>query len=78
MAGRVVMHSIRTREGWVVKSGEKVFSRHERQADAEKAATAEGRRLYQAGGLAQAVLHRADGQIREERTYGRDPERTPG
>ena len=26
----------------------------------------------------QAVLHKANGMIREERTYGKDPERTPG
>jgi Uncharacterized protein conserved in bacteria (DUF2188) len=44
----------------------------------EKAATIAARKAYEDGGLGQAVLHKANGQIREERTYGKDPERTPG
>ena len=31
-----------------------------------------------AAGWRLAVLHKRDGTIREERTYGRDPERHPG
>jgi hypothetical protein len=30
------------------------------------------------GGPGQAVLHKADGQIKEERTYGKDPRQHPG
>jgi hypothetical protein len=43
-----------------------------------RAAIAAARKVYDAGGLGQAVLHKTDGTIREERTYGEDPEKYPG
>ena len=79
MSERRIFHSIYTKEnGWVVKSGGQVLSRHGSQEESEAAAIVHGNRVHEAGGLAQAVLHKADGVIREERTYGNDPERTPG
>ena len=76
---RQVFHAILTKkDGWVVLLDQQVLSRHANQKEAEEAAIAEGRATYEGGGLGQAVLHKSDGTIREERTYGRDPEKTPG
>ena len=75
---RQVFHSVFTKEGWEVTLNNRTVSRHETQLQAESAATAAGRHARAKGGLGQAVLHKADGVIREERTYGKDPERTPG
>jgi hypothetical protein len=75
---RQVFHSILTKNGWVVLLDKETVSRHETQKDAERAAISEGRAAYDGGGFAQAVLHKADGTIREERTYGKDPEKWPG
>jgi hypothetical protein len=41
-------------------------------------ATGRARDLWAGGRLAQVVIHRADGRIQEERTYGRDPVRHRG
>lgn len=76
---RQVFHSILTKkDGWVVLLDKQVVTKHETQKEAERAAVAEARAAYEDGGLGQAVLHKLDGTIREERTYGRHPERTPG
>lgn len=75
---RNVFHSSLTKTGWVVTEGGETVSRHGNQKDAETAARKAGRKAHAKGGLGQAVLHKRDGTIREERTYGKDPERTPG
>jgi hypothetical protein len=77
---REVFHSVPNPDGkgWVVKTKGEVVSKHRKQETSEKAAVKAGHRAEDAGGLGQAVLHKKDGTVREERTYGRDPERTPG
>jgi len=75
---RTVFHSSLTKTGWVVREGGETVSRHRSQKESEAAAIAGGRKANRDGGLGQAVLHKSDGTIREERTYGKDPERTPG
>jgi hypothetical protein len=75
---RKVFHSSLTKKGWVVTEGGETISRNSNQKANEAAAIAAGRKAYEGGGLGQAVLHKSDGSIREERTYGKDPERTPG
>ena len=75
---RLVFHSLLTKAGWVVTEGGETVSRHRTQKGAETAARIAGRLAYDGrGGLGQAVLHKSDGSIREERTYGEDPESTP-
>lgn len=64
--------------GWVVTKDGKKVSGHRKQETAEKASQAAGRRAHSEGGLGQAVHHKRDGTIREERTYGKDPEKSPG
>lgn len=76
---RQVFHSTQTKkDGWVVLHEQQVVSKHANQKESEKAAIEEGRTTFEAGGLGQAVMHKSDGTIREARTYGDDPERTPG
>jgi hypothetical protein len=78
MAKRQIFHSIKTMDGWVVKRDGGKVSTHGSQEACEAAAIQAGRKAYKDGGLGQAVLHKSDGTIREERTYGGDPEKTPG
>jgi Uncharacterized protein conserved in bacteria (DUF2188) len=78
MPRRNVFHSSPTRDGWKVTQSGKTISEHKTQKASEAAATAAGRAAERAGGLGQAVLHKSNGQIREERTYGADPRKTPG
>lgn len=66
--------------GWLIKHGP--FSMLERwhrmKSSALGIAAAKGRALRDAGKLAQLVIHGKDGRIQSERTYGKDPRRTPG
>lgn len=73
MAKRQVFHSTPSGNGWKVSSGGKTISNHRTQKAAEKAAISAGHKAEDNGGLGQAVLHKSDGTIREERTYGADP-----
>lgn len=75
---RKVYHSVPTDGGWKVESGGRTISKHRTQAAAERAAVRAGRKAHDSGGLGQAVLHKSNGRIREERTYGDDPRRTRG
>lgn len=79
-AKRAVYHSTPNPQGkgWVVTRDGKKVSGHRKQETAEKAATERGRQAEAGGGLGQAVLHKSDGTIREERTYGKDPKKSPG
>ena len=75
---RQVFHSIMDKDGWTLVHNGGVKSRHATQAEAEETAIAAGRAAYDSGGLGQAVLHKENGEVREERTYGKDPEKYPG
>ena len=76
--GRKVYHSVPSDSGWKVRCDGRTISQHRTQRASEKAATAAGRRVVAKGGLAQAVLHKSNNRIREERTYGQDPMRRKG
>ena len=78
MAKRQVFHSSNTKKGWVVTSEGKVVQGFNTQAEAEEEAMRLARKAEEDGGLGQAVLHKADGEIREERTYGEDPRKHSG
>ena len=75
---RKVFHSVPTNSGWKVETGGRTVSNHRTQSASEDAATAAARRAEAKGGLGQAVLHKSNGRLREERTYGADPRKTPG
>ena len=78
MKARQVFQSVLTRDGWQVRKNKRMVSSHGTQKESEAAAIELARSAYKSGGLGQAVLHKSDGTIREERTYGKDPQRTPG
>ena len=73
-----VFHSSLTKTGWIVSEGGEIVSRSSNQRANEAAAIAAGQKANQDGSLGQVVLHKNDGTIREERIYGREPERMPG
>ncbi len=75
---RKVFHSVPTKSGWKVEIKGRTISTHRTQIAAEKAAIKAGHKAQDKGGLGQAVLHKANGRIREERTYGDDPRRSKG
>ena len=75
---RKVFHSVPTKTGWKVEIKGRTISTHRTQVGAEKAAIKAGHKARNRGGLGQAVLHKANGRIREERTYGGDPRRSKG
>jgi hypothetical protein len=77
---REVFHSVPDPNGlgWAVKNGGETVSRHRKQETSEAAAVKAGHKAENDGGLGQAILHKRDGTIREERTYGSDPKKSPG
>ena len=78
MAKRQVFHSSNTKKGGVVSFEGKVVGGFNTQAEAEAEVMRLAKKAETGGGLGQAVLHEADGEIKEERTYGEDPRRHPG
>ncbi len=54
---------------WGVKSNGLTVSKHRTQGNAVKAAAKQGRKSQPS----QQVIHRPNGRIRDERTYGGDP-----
>jgi hypothetical protein len=72
MAGRVVYHVVPGSDaGWKVKASHasRASSTHENKADA----VAHARDLVKNLPLGQVVIHKQDGTIETEHTYGRDP-----
>ena len=75
---RKVYHSVPSDGRWKVRSNGRTISQHRTQRASEKAAIRASRGVEAKGGLAQAVLHKSNNRIREERTYGKDPRRSRG
>ncbi len=70
--GRKSFHVVKSPgRGWSVKAagGKKASSTHTTQAAAQKAATKQAK----SASKGQVVIHRSNGQIRTEHTYGSDP-----
>lgn len=63
---------------WNVTSDGEVVSSHRTKQVAVDNAAQKGRGIEQRGGEAQVVIHKQDGVIQSERTYGNDPKKTPG
>lgn len=78
MAKRQVFHSVPKKNAWAVVQSGQVVSSHKTQKASEAAAIKAGHKAENEGGLGQAVLHKTDGTIREERTYGADPKGSKG
>lgn len=74
MAERKVFHvtpAAGPERGWEVRErqADRPASRHDRKEEAVEKA----RELAQAGELGQVVIHKQDGTIQKEYTYGEDP-----
>ncbi len=59
---------------WGVKTGGRTVSKHRTQGNAVKEAARRGRKSQPS----QQVIHRPNGRIRDERTYGGDPRSSKG
>ena len=73
---RTIYHVTPAGEEWRVKrtGARRAASVHESKA----AAVARAKQLAKRAALGQVQVHRGDGVIRTEYTYGRDPRRLPG
>lgn len=76
MPTRETWHVTTHEDGWQVKKSgnEQATSLHENKQDALQAA----REIAKDQELGQLKIHKADGTIQEERTYGEDPPGTKG
>ena len=63
---------------WHLKHAGSSLASFDTKAEAEAAGQARGNKLWDEGRPAQLVVHREDGSIEHEYTYGKDPERHPG
>ncbi|WP_313913796.1 DUF2188 domain-containing protein [Tahibacter sp.] len=79
--GRTVYHLVHrnadSRWHLAVENGKDVSdwtTKHEAEQEGERLGNAHQQR----GELAQLIVHRQDGSIEREYTYGKDPRRTPG
>jgi hypothetical protein len=74
MAGRKVFRVTPARGGgWKLEGGGQA-----RTFSTKEEAVRQGRQSGKAAGLAQLVIHKANGTIETEHTYGQDPRRTKG
>ena len=75
MSERKVFHSSYKGDHWHVLLNDEELSRHETQHAAEANAIERAKKVHEDGGPSQVVCHNTIGGIREEFTYGRDPQR---
>lgn len=77
---RNVFHLVHTKADgrWHLEENGRSFADFETKGAAEAAGKARGNELHARGTDAQLVIHREDGSIETEHTYGHDPRRTPG
>jgi hypothetical protein len=75
--GRVVYHVVPNASGekWVVSQEN---AAHRTEHDTKEEAVQEAKRLAQEAELGQVKVHKKDGNMEYESTYGADPRRSPG
>jgi len=80
MSRRYVMHLVhRQADGhWHVEHNGRSFRAFETKADGLAFGRMRSHELADAGQDTQLVIHRQDGSVEHEFTYGNDPERHPG
>ena len=74
MTKRTSIHVVPQREEWAVKEEGRVLSTHDTKAEAVDRAT----KAAKSAPLGQVVIHKSDGTIETEHTYGKDPSGVPG
>jgi hypothetical protein len=77
---RFVIHVVHSNSSgrWHLKHNDTTLASFETKAEAFGEGQAQGNKLWDEGNPAQLVIHREDGSIEREYTYGKDPERHPG
>jgi len=77
---RYVMHLVhKIGDGrWHLQAKGRTIIAFDTKAEAEAAGQKRGHELQDVGQDTQLVVHRMDGSIEHEYTYGHDPERHPG
>jgi hypothetical protein len=78
MSDRVVYHVVPDREEDAWKVEKENSERASSVCQTKDEAIEEARRLAQNNSLSQVKVHRRDGTIQTEWTYGKDPEKYPG
>jgi len=63
---------------WHLEENAQSFASFGSKAEAEEAGKKRGHDLHTRGQNAQLIIHREDGSIETEHTYGHDPRKTPG
>jgi hypothetical protein len=76
MSRRTVYHVTRDKGGWKVTL--KGAHRASARTDTRVEAVQRGKELARAAPPGQVIIHREDGVIQTEYTYGKDPERSKG
>jgi uncharacterized protein YdaT len=73
---RRTYHVVSSDKGWSVKreNSQRASSTHNIKQDAIQ----RGKELANSSSEGQLIIHRKDGKIQTEYTYGNDPERYPG
>lgn len=71
---RVTYHVVPHTDGWAIKRNRQVVETHPRKAEAVQA----GRKLAKSHSKGQLVVHKKDGKIQTEYTYGADPRKSRG
>ena len=71
MGKRTKIHVVNQDDRWKVKieGAQRSSSVHDTKQEAEKAAREQAKK----GSLSQVIIHKKDGTIQEEHTYGNDP-----
>lgn len=80
MAARTVIHLVHLNADnrWHLKDGDQVLGSFDTKEEAMDEGKKRGHALQEKGQNAQLVIHRQDGSIETEHTYGDDPTRHPG
>lgn len=66
---RTVIHVVPNKGNWSVKKGSQVISNHRKKENAVQSGTTTAKKK----GNSQVVIHKKNGQIQTEHTYGNDP-----
>jgi hypothetical protein len=74
MSKRKTVHVVPQKDEWAVKVGGQTISVH----DTKAIAVDKGKDIAKSAPLGQIVIHKQDGEIQTEYTYGKDPEKYPG
>lgn len=77
---RIVYHVVHKNadDGWHLEENARSIARFKTKDEAIDAGRKKGNNLHVGRKDAQLLIHREDGSIETEYTYGHDPRRTPG